>query len=100
MTITTVCGRSDDIISVEGAVSEEFQYVGPDNGDLLAFSNGVVLRVRWTGVWRITPVTCADKVRIVAAPEDDEDLYSDVATLDGVKWVMHGRQFASSTGSR
>lgn len=91
----TVYGASDDLIEVEGALREEFSYQSDDDGDgdLLAFSNGVVLRVRYSdsGVWRITPVVGESRVTIDLAPEDDEDNYSDRARLtESVSWVVHG----------
>src|ERR1035437_3268732 len=92
----TVYGASDDLIEVEGAIEEEFSYSDDENGDLLAFSCGVVLRIRYTaGVWRITPVSGAEMVRITQAPEDDDDNYSDRAVISTLtSWVVHGTGFA------
>jgi hypothetical protein len=86
----TVYGASDDLIEVEGDIREEF----PWNDALpayLRFSNGVVLRVHWFTFWHITPVERADLVEVVQCPEDDEDNYSDRATVSGdVAWVVCG----------
>jgi hypothetical protein len=94
----TVYGASDDLIEVDGAVSEEFPLHDDDEGDLLAFSNGVILRVCYSksGVWRITRVVGdAEWVSIEQAPEDDEDNYTDRATVnDSVAWVVHGIAWA------
>lgn len=94
---TVVTGASDDLIELDGDIYEEFglhnDEGGEDAGDLIAFSNGVVLRVRYSqsGVWRITPVTGADKVSIVQAPEDDDDNYTDRATItEPVLWAVQG----------
>lgn len=93
----TVYGSSDDLIEVEGDVREEFYVSQNDDGDYLAFSSGVVLRIHYTnaGVWRITPVAGASRVTIDHAPEDDEDNYSDRATLhESASWVVHGIHWA------
>lgn len=87
-------GASDDTILVDGAIKTEF-YVADTghNGVLLVASNGVVLRIQFHTCWRIDVVTspgpAPDVVVIVPCPEDDEDNYSDVATLSGdVDWVV------------
>lgn len=83
----TVYGASDDLIEVEGDIREEFHW----NDCLpayLRFSNGVVLRVSYFDVWRIEPVAGAELVQVVQCSEDDEDNYSDRATVSGdVTWV-------------
>lgn len=94
----TVSGSSDDLIEVEGAIREEFYLKDEDKGDLLAFSNGVVLRVRYTdeGVWRITPERGASLVTIEFAEGADSDNYSDRATIEILaSWVVHGVAIAS-----
>jgi len=105
-TTTTIYGASDDLIEVEGDIREEFTYraspITEDGaGDLLAFSDGTILRVAYTaeGVWRITPVVRGNAdLNVDAAPEDDEDNYSDRATLSGLSspmtWVVQGVAFA------
>lgn len=95
----TLYGASDDLIELDGDIREEFTPLGEDDpdepGDLVAFSNGVVLRIKFTHVWRITLVAGKGLVTIVQAPELDEDNYSDVATIGGdVAWVVCGNQFA------
>jgi hypothetical protein len=104
MTIT-VYGASDDLIEVEGDITEEFNhYETAEDGEgcLLAFSDGTVLRIRYTkaGIWRITPVTNGTAgLAIDVAPEDDEDKYTDRATLTGeVRWVVLGVGCAQAPG--
>lgn len=107
---TTIYGSSDDLIVVGdnkgGALSEEF--TAPDispcgTGGLLAFSDGTVLNVHYDneGVWRITlvaPGRC--QFSIVQAPEDDEDNYSDRATLVGaLDWCVLGSEIARAAAS-
>lgn len=93
----TVYGASDDLIEIEGDVREEFSALSDDgdDGGLLAFSNGVVLDVRYrNGVWRIAPIVGASRVNITFAPEDDDDDYSDKAeVVEDVKWVVFGSAF-------
>lgn len=103
-----VYGASDDLIEVEGDISEEFPYRGDDNpadrGDLFAFSDGTVLRITYTttGVWRIATVaegTCT--LEITQAPEGDNDNYSDRARLgdnSAVRWVVQGRDIVQRGG--
>lgn len=100
--IVTVYGSSDDLIEVEGDITEEYGHYSPDESEavLLAFSDGTVLRVIYgdNGVWRITPECrgsaeyCKDE-----APADDEDNYSDRVTLKGdVRWVVFGKEIAQA----
>jgi hypothetical protein len=103
----TVYGASDDLIEVEGDIDEEFNAISaPENGHLLAFSDGTVLRIDYSelGIWRITPVFRSGlgfDLTIVQAPEDDDSNYSDRATLNGdITWVVHGDAAASTKGIR
>jgi hypothetical protein len=96
--VLNVYGASDDLIEIEGDISEEFNLVDDDKGDLLAFSDGTVLRIAYTnpGIWRITPVVRGTAtLSIDAAMEDDDVNYTDKATLDGdVVWVAHAVAYA------
>lgn len=95
--VITIHGASDDLIEVDGAISAEFAVTNTgDGGVLLAVSNGVVLRIRYRTCWRIEHVTGA-AVEIVQCPEDDEDNYSDVATItDPVSWVICRDEFVKA----
>lgn len=89
-------GYSDDLIDIEGDVSEEFDANGLIHY-LVSTSTGVLLRVRYAAVWRIDVISGADNVHIVPCPENDDDNYSDVATVDGdVSWVQCGNEFATA----
>ncbi len=93
----TVYGASDDIIVVDGQIHEEFPWqepgYGQPSGDLLAFSDGTVLRVAFdldgSGNWRITPLAQgAAKLTVAQTAEEDG---TDTATLDGdIQWVVQG----------
>ena len=97
-TTITVYGASDDLIEVEGHIDEEFPYQGEHNGedvgDLLAFSDGTVIRIRYGHVWRIELVQFGSNfVDIDPCPEADEDNYSDRCTIHGptpIRWVVQG----------
>lgn len=96
MTIT-VCGASDDLIEIEGDIREEFPYRADNDDNLLAFSDGTILRIRYNaaGVWRISRVA-GGPVDIVQAPEGDDSNYTDRATIRGADWVVHGIGWAKA----
>jgi len=93
-----VRGASDDLIEVDGDISEEFDALGnAATGGLLGFSNGTLLRVAYDedGVWRITQLDHHGSVTIEHAPADDDENYSDVATLHApADWVVYGTTWA------
>jgi hypothetical protein len=94
----TVYGASDDLIEVTGDVVEEFPWADGEPA-FLGFSNGLALRIGYSdaGVWRIVPVAGAYLVTVVQCPEDDEDNYSDRATIAGdVSWVVCGTEWAGA----
>lgn len=95
----TICGASDDMVIAEGAINDEWDYTGDDPdwpGDVVAFSDGTVLRIQFTedGFWRITPTAKGPAfIRIDQATDEDED-YTDKARVSGdVRWVVHGRHY-------
>lgn len=97
-----VRGTSDDLIELEGDIREEFY--ADEDGNYLAFSNGVALRIHYTteGVWRITKVREGSAGATIQYAEDfegfdDGDSYSDVAEVIGnVKWVICGTQLVKA----
>lgn len=98
-TTLTIRGASDDLIELDGDISEEFgASYNNDQGDLLALSDGTVLRIVYSnsGVWRITPVARGTaELTIDQAPEGDDDRYTDIATLTGdIRWVVRGAEIA------
>lgn len=97
MTTINIYGSSDDCIEVDGAISEEFSLQNDEKGDLLAFSDGTVLRIAFTseGIWRITPVKRGrgTYTKFFEATSYDDDKYSDVVNLEAdwsTGWVVHG----------
>lgn len=100
MAAITIRGHSDDIISLSGAVEDEFALQDVDEGDLLAFSDGTLLRVLYDndGMWRINRLHQGkakfDK-KDAAGPDDDR--YSDVVRLTGeIAWAVHGVAFRTA----
>ena len=95
-------GSSDDLIEIDGDIREEFYANGEEEDSLLAFSDGTVLRIIYpdSGVWRISPVVSGHGTLVVEqAPEDDDEVYSDIATLDGtLSWVVYGTEMATNKG--
>lgn len=88
----TVYGASDDLIEVEGDIREEFGYTADEysrDGNLLAFSDGTVLRIVFDSPWRITPVVRGTAALTV--DQADDEGRTDRATLDGeIVWVVRG----------
>jgi hypothetical protein len=94
-----IYGASDDLIEVEGDISEEFQYAYDAEGDLIATSDGWVFRIYYDrdGVWRIVPlIKGKSRLTHIVAPIDDNDCYSDAVHLfdeeldEPIAWVVHG----------
>jgi hypothetical protein len=94
----TITGASDDLVEIDGDISEEFNWTAAGDDDteqrFLAVSDGTLLRVRYDedGIWRLTTVvqgsSAAEKIEGVAA--DDTN---DVVTLeqpDPFAWVVFG----------
>jgi hypothetical protein len=94
-----VYGSSDDLVEIEGDLTEEF------SGDnlILGFSNGLLLRIEYSpsATWFIRPLNKPKGVflDIQFAPENDDDNYSDVAVIEyssayRPEWVVAGLEFA------
>lgn len=94
MATVTIYGASDDLIEVDGDISDEC------DGGLLVFSDGTVLNVAYTeeGVWRITPIAKGSaRMEKVEAVSGDDGNYSDRVTLTGdLKWVVFGETFVAA----
>ena len=101
-TRTVVYGASDDLIEIEGHLSEEFGAYDSDPR-YLAFANGVVVKIHYDndGIWRVVPVSGSDRVEVVFArgdeePRDDDGVpgYSDKAVIANAgSWVVLGDAF-------
>jgi len=97
-----IYGASDDLIEVEGDLTEEFSYLGGDDeGAYLAFSDGTLLTISYgaggSGFWRINRL-CAGAANYVKVEATDEDTdYSDRVTLSGdnLRWVVCGTDYVA-----
>ena len=102
MATVTVYGSSDDLIEIEGDLREEFSFYSEDDDDgrLLGFSDGTMLRARYDkdGVWRFTLVHKGTaEMEKQEAPANDEENYSDRITLTGdIEWVMFGTEMVAA----
>jgi hypothetical protein len=100
MARVTVTGASDDLLEVNGDIVEEFAYYDGDDGDLLAFSDGTVLRLWFgsSGRWTID-VVARGSAALDVWRGTEEDETDDTATLVGdVRWVVHGRAWVKAKG--
>jgi hypothetical protein len=89
--IVTLSGASDDLIELDGDIYEEFTYQDRDGGEVVAFSDGTVLRIMFSesGVWRISPVFKGTAGLSIDQVSEDEQ--TDTATLTGaIAWAVHG----------
>ena len=87
-----VYGASDDLIELNGAIVEEFNYDSEDPA-YLAFSTGVVLRVFCdrNGIWRFSPISGASSISLDYCDNIyEDDGYSDQVWLHGPAptWVV------------
>ena len=99
-----VYGASDDLIEIEGDISEEFCHPSmSDDGAKwwLGFSDGTVLAVHYDGQWRF-PIVAKGSAAVSRDETTEEEgnrpdgkpAYSDVVTLDGdVRWALLGSDF-------
>lgn len=94
-----VDGASDDLIELRGAITEEWGYdsYSSGKGDLIAFSDGTVLRIRHEGPWRIVPVAKGSAELHIEQTTDEDG--TDKATLTGdIRWAVHGTEIEKAKG--
>jgi hypothetical protein len=95
-------GHSDDVVCVEGDLTDEF-YPGRNEVAYLTSSDGTVLSVGYgkDGFWRINRLkqgTCAF-TKIEGTDEADD--YSDRVTLTGeITWVIFGVRLERITSKK
>lgn len=94
---TEVFGHSDDLIELDGDITEEF--VGGDKPVILFFSDGTILTIKYgkehLAVWAITPINQGNLFKSIAyCTDEDAERYSDTANFnDGLKWVYFIREW-------
>lgn len=98
---TVVYGSSDDLIEVDGMVTDEFpaMWCSDDQPRYLAFSDGTVIRVIYSaeGCWELRRVEVGTAQYAHKPHDDDRTTYSDRVTLTGpIAWVVMGTHHARS----
>lgn len=100
---TKIYGASDDLIEIDGAISEEANHYDATRVIIKA-SDGTQARITYDGEWRITVEVEGEKyLNLIHSVGDEgehlhEDAkgcssYSDVIVLDeGIQWVKVGRK--------
>ena len=99
-----IYGASDDLIEIEGDISEEFGDFDTDkHPGCIAFADGTILRIQYgindEGIWRITPL-CVPATTIISheiCVSEDADPYSDVVAIttpEPLRCVIYGNQIA------
>ena len=94
---TTITGASDDLIEVEGDITEEFNvYLEDGESALIAFSDGTLMSARYddSGIWRLHRIWAG----ISKYHREEGDVQGDIMdkiTLSGVQinWVLLGNKF-------
>ena len=94
----TITGASDDLIEVDGAIREEFNWYDEDDPAYLCFSDGTVLSVEYDnhGIWRVNRIVAGTAEYSKVEGSEVEDTF-DVVTLEGdISWVVFGKQLAKA----
>ena len=101
--VTTIYGRSDDLIEFDGHYTGEIGCYGTDeeeHGVLIVVSDGTVLEVKYgkaeQAVWGITVLKKGTAYTSFEPCDDPEaDIYSDVVTLIGdIKWAYASTEWS------
>lgn len=93
-----VYGTSDDLVEVEGDITEEFNPLHDDKPSFLAFSDGTVLRITYDGMWHIARIAEGSAEYAKRNATDIDQDYSDIVTLTGLadlplSWCVFGDRF-------
>ena len=96
-----IFGASDDLIEIEGDITEEFNIILEENESaILAVSDGTLLKVSYDGCWRIVRIHAgmAGYERVYEAVGFDDDKYSDEIELRWgfpFEWVALATEYRS-----
>lgn len=91
-----IYGCSDDLIEMEGAISDEYGVIW-GKPTFFRFTNGALVKADYsTGEWQITleePGDCIPMVRIQAGSHADDTApdYSDILVLQANEWVLDAK---------
>jgi hypothetical protein len=107
--ITRIYGASDDIIVIDGQISDEIDNYSSDKPVKFKTSEGTKGTIQYNGEWKITiKEQGPDFVKVIESVGDDNDhteentndvpSYSDVLIIDGdLKWVkVKGKKYKSN----
>jgi len=103
MSTLKVSGASDDLIEIEGAITEEFSPTGDDDAiDYLAVSDGTLLSIEYAkdGCWRVHVVKTGAGTDILKTEGDPDADYTDRVQLVNeapFTWVLLGHDIAKAT---
>ena len=91
-----VTGASDDLIEIDGDISEEISaYDADEKMYYIGFSDGTLLSVKYDddGIWRIN-VKQKGEAQVTKTPAEERDDDSDEVNLSGVeiKWFVCGQE--------
>lgn len=87
----TIYGASDDLIEIEGDITEEFDACG--DGTYIGCSDGTLLFIDYNrhGFWRINILSSGTSKITRTDGTDENNDYSDKVTLEGdIKWLTCG----------
>lgn len=106
---TIIYGASDDLIEIDGAVSEEVNKIDAKNIPIVC-SDGTKAKITYNGTWDIEVIEAGKLYNIVErgseeeTPHKNDDCkdvpgYSDALILDaGIEWVKIGRKTFRAAG--
>jgi len=103
---TKIYGVSDDLIEIEGEISDEVGCYGHTRPINISVSDGTTATIVYDGEWKIKVKTEGGKfIKVVDSVGDDSDVdhtdedangcstYSDVLVFDdGIEWIKIGRK--------
>ncbi|BAH38848.1 hypothetical protein GAU_1806 [Gemmatimonas aurantiaca T-27] len=93
MAEVTIYGASDDLVEIDGAISEEWN-ASDDERNYLAFSDGTVLSIEYgsKGCWEIRREKEGTAEYSHTPHDNDQTTYTDRVTLKGdIQWVVCGK---------
>ena len=85
----TVTGYSDDLIEIEGDITEEIDVPYNDQNGYIAFSDGTLLKVVYDGLWRFFIVNQGPLFDHKVDGIEEDDTFDIVHFKTGIKWLLY-----------
>lgn len=89
-----ITGASDDLIEIDGDISEEWNWYSSDAQDsrLIAVSDGTLLRVRYDedGIWRFMPIVKGTAFAEHIVGDVEADTFDVIVLRGEVHWLVLG----------